>query len=102
MESSEEHKREFSSDEQTSSSPRGILEIPVSGTESDHSGSSSRSFSSSSPEKSLEQEKAVQPWKAKIETWKKKSVQRISAISLITSSYEMSRKKSLRKRRMGT
>ncbi|XP_028802797.1 receptor-like cytosolic serine/threonine-protein kinase RBK1 isoform X2 [Neltuma alba] len=97
-----EKQREFAGDDQES--PRGILEIPVSGTESDHSGSSSI-YSSSSPEKSSEAERVNvreglgQPWKAMMESFKKKSAQRISAISLLTASYEMSRK-SLRKRRM--
>ncbi|XP_028785171.1 receptor-like cytosolic serine/threonine-protein kinase RBK1 isoform X2 [Neltuma alba] len=97
-----EKQREFAGDDQAS--PRGILEIPVSGTESDHSGSSSI-YSSSSPEKSSEAERVNvreglgQPWKAMMESFKKKSAQRISAISLLTASYEMSRK-SLRKRRM--
>ncbi|XP_054825445.1 receptor-like cytosolic serine/threonine-protein kinase RBK1 isoform X1 [Prosopis cineraria] len=103
MESLDKHRREFSGDDEAS--PRGILEIPVSGTESDHSGSSNCSLSS--PEKSSEAERGRvregvghgQPWKAIIESLKKKSVQRISAISLLAASYEMSRK-SLRKRRM--
>ncbi|KAI9125253.1 hypothetical protein K1719_003869 [Acacia pycnantha] len=111
METLEKHGRAFSGDDEVS--PRGILEIPVSGTESDNSGSSSSSrnsssfFSSSSPEKlsSSETERVNvrecqgQPWKAMIDSWRKKSVQRISAISLLASSYEMS-KKSLRKRRI--
>ncbi|KAK4281159.1 hypothetical protein QN277_012684 [Acacia crassicarpa] len=112
METLKKHGREFSSDDEVS--PRGILEILVSGTEFDNSGTSSSCrnsssfFNSSSPEKSpsSSETKRVnvrewqgQPWKAMIDSWRKKSVQRISAISLLASSYEMS-KKSLRKRRI--
>lgn len=96
MESPGKKRGGFSSDDEPS--PRGVLEIPISGTESDHSASSSSSLSS--PGKLLAAaERQGQQWKAMIETLRKKSMQRISTIPLLVSSYDISR--SLRKRRIG-
>ncbi|KAF7829274.1 receptor-like cytosolic serine/threonine-protein kinase RBK1 [Senna tora] len=98
MGSLNKHGRELCSDEEPS--PRGVLEMPVLGRESDHSASSS--CRSSSPEKAaLGREcHGQQQWKSMIESLRKKSVQKIATIPLLAASYEMSRK-SLRRRRVG-
>lgn len=73
-------------------SPRAVFEIPVSGTDSDHSSSSSCSSSSTNrsiPQRSTtmstKQSHGLQ-WKNLIDTWKKKSVRRFSTIPMLTSS----------------
>ncbi|KAA8546696.1 hypothetical protein F0562_003073 [Nyssa sinensis] len=80
-------------------SPRGVLEIPISGSDSDHSSkSSSRSGSRSSvTEKSATHRKSHGfYWKKMIDHIKRKSVKRFSTIPLL-SGYELSRKKLRRK-----
>lgn len=70
-------------------SPRAVLEIPVSGTDSDHSSSSSCSSSSTNrsiPERSTIKQSHGLQWKNLIDTWKKKSVRRFSTIPMLTSS----------------
>ena len=97
MESKEDKKKEFSSDDE-SSSPRAILEAPVSGTESDNSGSSS--FILYSPEnsptadgKSDGKEGHVQQWKSMIDVFKFKSVKKLTAIPLlVAASHELTKK----------
>lgn len=92
MESKENNKKEFSSDDEAS--PRAILNAPVSGTESDNSGSSS--FSSYSPENSLPVESTVEgklgwkesnmmQWKSMIDVFKFKSVRKLTAIPLLAA-----------------
>lgn len=82
-------------------SPRGVLDIPVSGSESDLSGTSS--CGSISPEKPTveeipeERDGHVHQLKSMIESFKKKSVQKITTISMIAASYEMSRRSLRRK-----
>lgn len=74
-------------------SPRGVLEIPVTGTDSDSSSSSCGS--SSSPEKSTPQRAVNREsggWKSMIDSIKKKSVvRRFSVIPLLTN-YELTKK----------
>ncbi|KAL9461114.1 hypothetical protein AB3S75_004165 [Citrus x aurantiifolia] len=74
-------------------SPRGVLEIPVTGTDSDSSSSSCDS--SSSPEKSTPQRAVNREsggWKSMIDSIKKKSVvRRFSVIPLLTN-YELTKK----------
>lgn len=76
-------------------SPRGVLEIPVTGTDSDSSSSSSSCGSSSSPEKSTPQRAVNREsggWKSMIDSIKKKSVvRRFSVIPLLTN-YELTKK----------
>ncbi|EOX91923.1 ROP binding protein kinases 1, putative [Theobroma cacao] len=80
-------------------SPRGVLEIPVLGSDSDTSSCSSNS-SSYSPKKRVFQkgsrDSSGLQWKNIIESIKKKSVRRFSVIPLLTS-YEISRKNLRRK-----
>ncbi|KAF3439194.1 hypothetical protein FNV43_RR17469 [Rhamnella rubrinervis] len=83
-------------------SPRGVLENPaLSGTESDHSGSSSGTCNSSSPnEKSMAHqalENQGMQWKSMFGALKKKSVRRFSTIPLLAAGYEISRKNLRRK-----
>lgn len=74
-------------------SPRGVLEIPVTGTDSDSSSGSCGS--SSSPEKSTPQRAVNREsggWKSMIDSIKKKSVvRRFSVIPLLTN-YELTKK----------
>ncbi|XWS33405.1 hypothetical protein CRYUN_Cryun22dG0079600 [Craigia yunnanensis] len=80
-------------------SPRGVLEIPVLGSDSDTSSCNSNS-SSYSPKKAVSQkwnrDSYGLQWKNIIETIKKKSVRSFSIIPLLTS-YEISRKNMRRK-----
>ena len=80
-------------------SPRGVLEIPVLGSDSD-TGSCSNNSSSYSPMKpvfqKLNRDSYGWQWKNMIETIKKKSARRFSVIPLLTS-YEISRKNLRRK-----
>lgn len=86
-------------------SPRCVLEIPISGTDSDHSSSSSSSSSCSSgsteklvPERTgiLRESNGIQ-WKQILDSFKKKSVRRFSVIPLI-STYETIARKNLRRK----
>lgn len=84
-------------------SPRCVLEIPISGTDSDHSSSSSSSCSSGSTEKLvpertgiLRESNGIQ-WKQILDSFKKKSVRRFSVIPLI-STYETIARKNLRRK----
>ncbi|KAK2989862.1 hypothetical protein RJ640_000818, partial [Escallonia rubra] len=94
-------------DSDDQSSPRGVLEIPVLGSDSDNSsniGSSSRSSSScgsSLSEKSGEQKGSFGEshglhWKNLIENIKRRSLRRFSTIPLL-GGYESSRKNAKRK-----
>lgn len=78
-------------------SPRGVLEIPVSGTESDQS--SSTSSSSSSGEKTTTGRSQGQrgQWKNVLELLKRKSARRFSTMPFLAASYEMSRRNLRRK-----
>ncbi|XVE86875.1 hypothetical protein DITRI_Ditri18aG0070800 [Diplodiscus trichospermus] len=80
------------------SSPRGVLEIPVQGLDSDSSSSSNSS--SYSPKKAvlqkLNRDSYGWQWKSMIDNIKKKSSRRFSVIPLLTS-YEISRKNIRRK-----
>lgn len=105
MESTSNQEREFACDDEAS--PRGVLEITVSGTESDRSSGSS-GCSSSSPEKSSAASSSAtaerpplgregyMPWKGMMDAFRINSVRRLTAIPLFASSYMIS-KKSLRK-----
>lgn len=85
-------------------SPRCVLEIPISGTDSDHSRSSSSSSCSSGsteklvPERTgiLRESNGIQ-WKQILDSFKKKSVRRFSVIPLI-STYETLARKNLRRK----
>lgn len=98
MKSTGDNGKEFSSDDEAS--PRGILEAPVSGTESDLSGSSD--FSSFSSEKSAEavvteekevaREVSVPAWKSMIDVFKFKTVRRLTAIPLLVANHDVSKK----------
>lgn len=85
-------------------SPRCVLEIPISGTDSDHSRSSSSSSCSSGsteklvPERTgiLRESNGIQ-WKQMLDSFKKKSVRRFSVIPLI-STYETIASKNLRRK----
>lgn len=85
-------------------SPRCVLEIPISGTDSDHSRSSSSSSCSSGsteklvPERTgiLRESNGIQ-WKQILDSFKKKSVRRFSVIPLI-STYETIARKNLRRK----
>ncbi|EXC35476.1 Receptor-like cytosolic serine/threonine-protein kinase RBK1 [Morus notabilis] len=78
-------------------SPRGVLEIPVSGTESDQS--SSTSSSSSLGEKTTTGRSQGQrgQWKNVLELLKRKSARRFSTMPFLAASYEMSRRNLRRK-----
>lgn len=82
-------------------SPRCVLEIPISGTDSDHSSSSSCSSGSTEklvPERTgiLRESNGIQ-WKQILDSFKKKSVRRFSVIPLI-STYETIARKNLRRK----
>lgn len=82
-------------------SPRCVLEIPISGTDSDHSSSSSSSSGSTEklvPERTgiLRESNGIQ-WKQILDSFKKKSVRRFSVIPLI-STYETIARKNLRRK----
>lgn len=85
-------------------SPRCVLEIPISGTDSDHSRSSSSSSCSSGsteklvPERTgiLRESNGIQ-WKQMLDSFKKKPVRRFSVIPLI-STYETIARKNLRRK----
>uniref|UniRef100_A0A2P2JTB5 non-specific serine/threonine protein kinase n=1 Tax=Rhizophora mucronata TaxID=61149 RepID=A0A2P2JTB5_RHIMU len=96
----EAKKRDFILDE---SSPRGVLDIPILGSDSDHSSSSSSTCSSGSVGK-LVQERVVArentnafQWKQMFDTIKKKSVKRFSVIPLSTT-YETITRKNMKKK----
>lgn len=79
-------------------SPRGVLEIPVMGSDSDTSSCSSSSSNSSSyhslkkpVSQKLNRDSYGWQWKNIIETIRKKSTRRFSVIPLLTS-YDVSRK----------
>ncbi|KAJ6678768.1 hypothetical protein OIU85_009253 [Salix viminalis] len=85
-------------------SPRCVLEIPISGTDSDHSSSSSiSSCSSGSTEKvasertGIVRESSGIQWRQILDSFKKKSARRFSVIPLI-STYETITKKNLRRK----
>ncbi|KAJ6989815.1 receptor-like cytosolic serine/threonine-protein kinase RBK1 [Populus alba] len=85
-------------------SPRCVLEIPISGTDSDHSrSSSSSSCSSGSTEKLVPERTGIVresngiQWKQILDSFKKKSVRRFSVIPLI-STYETIARKNLRRK----
>ncbi|XP_011021858.1 PREDICTED: receptor-like cytosolic serine/threonine-protein kinase RBK1 isoform X2 [Populus euphratica] len=84
-------------------SPRCVLEIPISGTDSDHSSSSSSSCSSGSTEKLVSERTGIIresngiQWKHILDSFKKKSVRRFSVIPLI-STYETIARKNLRRK----
>ena len=101
MKSKLNNKKEFSSDDE--SSPKTILEVPVSGTESDNSTSSS--YISYSPEnsppseeKSGGKEGQVQQWKSMIDVFKFKSVRKLTAIPMIVAASHELAKKGLNKK----
>ncbi|KAI4328124.1 hypothetical protein L6164_020506 [Bauhinia variegata] len=75
-------------------SPRGVLEIPISGTESDLSGSSR---SSSPAQRPNDRDSGGPQWKSMIDVIRKKSVRRFSTIPFLGMSYDISRK-NLRKK----
>ncbi|KAH8503748.1 hypothetical protein Peur_067437 [Populus x canadensis] len=82
-------------------SPRCVLEIPISGTDSDHSSSSSCSSGSTEklvPERTgiLRESNGIQ-WKQILDSFKKKSARRFSVIPLI-STYETIARKNLRRK----
>lgn len=78
-------------------SPRGVMEIPVSGTDSDQSSSSSSS--SSSGEKAAAGQCQRGQWKNVLELLKRKSVRRFSTMPFLAASYEMS-KRNLRRKQL--
>ncbi|XVF61500.1 hypothetical protein PTKIN_Ptkin08bG0134800 [Pterospermum kingtungense] len=78
-------------------SPRGVLEIPVLGSDSDTSSSSSSSYSPKKPgSHKLNRDAYGWQWKNIIENIRKKSARRFSVIPLLTS-YDLSRR-NLRKK----
>ncbi|KAF7809398.1 receptor-like cytosolic serine/threonine-protein kinase RBK1 [Senna tora] len=90
---SSNQEREYGCDDEAS--PRGVLEVRVSGTESDRScGSSSCSSNYSSAERPPLGN--MPQWKGVMDAFRINSVRRLSAIPLFASSYMIS-KKSLRK-----
>ncbi|KAK7250629.1 hypothetical protein RIF29_33175 [Crotalaria pallida] len=87
-------------------SPNGVFEVPISGTDSDCSGSSNSSpFSSPGkssptgplPQRSPGKDGYSQQWRTMIDGLRFKSVRRFSTIPLLAASYETSRR-SLRKK----
>ncbi|GAV70066.1 Pkinase domain-containing protein [Cephalotus follicularis] len=85
-------------------SPRGVLEIPIMGTDSDNSSSCSscvtndKSTSSSpTPHKKEVRESHGLPWKTMIDVFKKQSVVRRFSVIPLLSSHELSRKHLRRK-----
>ncbi|XP_002533520.2 receptor-like cytosolic serine/threonine-protein kinase RBK1 isoform X2 [Ricinus communis] len=87
-------------------SPRCVLEIPILGTDSDHSSSSFSTTSSSedsteklsSPEKLESREGTnLSQWKQMLDAFKKKSMRRFSVIPLLTN-YDLIAKKSLKRK----
>ncbi|KAK7307267.1 hypothetical protein VNO77_40174 [Canavalia gladiata] len=75
------------------SSPRGILETPVSGTDSEYNGSGI--FSSCSPEapgKSIGWENHMLPWKSMMDVFKFKSVRKLTAFPLMGTSSDLTKK----------
>jgi len=101
MESKGNNKNEFSSDDEAS--PRAILDAPVSGTESDNSGSSS--FSLYSPEDSSPvegklgwKESNMMQWKSMIDVFKFKSVRKLTTIPLLAAVNNDIAKKGLTKK----
>ncbi|KAF5179521.1 Receptor-like kinase [Thalictrum thalictroides] len=79
--------------EEDDNSPRGVLEIPILGTDSDNSSSSSSySSSSSTNTEKLQKDQALVPeyhrlqWRNMIQLIKQKSLRRFSTFSLLTSS----------------
>lgn len=83
--------------EEDEASPRGVMEIPVSGTDSDQSSSSSSS--SSSGEKAAAGQCQRGQWKNVLELLKRKSVRRFSTMPFLAASYEMS-KRNLRRKQL--
>lgn len=94
-ESKEEIVKKHENSDEDQTSPRGVLEIPVNGPDSDYSSSSSSgssSYSSSSMTDKLAIEKALLRenhgglhWRSMFDSLKKKSVRRFSTIPLIGS-----------------
>ncbi|KAK7252443.1 hypothetical protein RIF29_36380 [Crotalaria pallida] len=96
-------KESFSSDEDDSS-PRGVLETPVSGTESDISGSSSGRSTSPESSPSAESKRAggfeghLLPWKSMIDVLTFKSVRKLTAFPLLSTNHDVSKKGSTKKK----
>ncbi|CAL0311844.1 unnamed protein product [Lupinus luteus] len=103
----ENHKNEnFSSDDD--SSPRGVLETPVSGTESDISGNNSSSGHSISPLSSptavtAEAERVggfdgyMPQWKTMFDVLTFKSVRKLTVLPLLSANHDVSKKGSTKK-----
>lgn len=99
-----DHRKEFSSDDEPS--PRGVLETPVSATESDSSSTTSSCCSSSSPEKlplppppgasssarAGGREGHVLQWKSMIDVFKFKSVRKLTTFPLLAVGHDITRK----------
>lgn len=87
-------KKEVVDDDDVSVSPRDVFGVPISGTDSDSTGSSNYGGGPGSP--GLGQNQAAQAqsqqWRAMIDVLRFKSVRRFSTIPLLAASYEISRK----------
>lgn len=77
---------------QDDTSPRCVLEIPISGTDFENSGSNM--ISSTTPDKSSSQ---TAQWKTALDVLKKKSLRTFATIPLLAASYEISKKNLWRK-----
>ena len=81
-------------DDDVLASPRDVFGVPISGTDSDSTGSSNYGGGPGSP--GLGQNQAAQAqsqqWRAMIDVLRFKSVRRFSTIPLLAASYEISRK----------
>ncbi|TKY58726.1 Receptor cytosolic serine/threonine-protein kinase RBK1 [Spatholobus suberectus] len=91
-------KKDFACDDDVLASPRDVFGVPISGTDSDSTGSSAYSGPGSpgmGPQRAQGKEWQVQQWRAMIDALRFKSVRRFSTIPLLAASYEIS-KRSLR------
>lgn len=79
-----------------SSSPRGVFEVPISGTDSDSTGSSNYSNTGSQGQRQNGGGRGDvhggQQWRSMIDALRFKSVRRFSTIPLLAASYEISRR----------
>jgi len=88
-------KKEVASDDDVLTSPRDVFGVPVSGTDSDSTGSSNYEVLASPglvANRGQVRDAQTQQWKTMIDVLRFKSVRRFSTIPLLGASYEISRR----------
>ncbi|RDY13041.1 Receptor-like cytosolic serine/threonine-protein kinase RBK1, partial [Mucuna pruriens] len=95
MMGSQSQKKELVGDDDVLASPTDVLGVPISGTDSDSTGSSNYSGPESpglGPQRTQGREGQNLQWKAMMDVLRLKSVRRFSTIPMLAASYEISRR----------